>query len=309
MYCSLCNFFQNTVSHTKTDVNEQVTAWGETDCEDHHGVPLKESESSSSLLRFLLLTQRDQKNVKQQEYVCEVCNKAFLWCSSFYQHKLMNHCEKSNQNGVCNDNSKPVVTADVGISLAENAPVGQVNAKKRYVCDVCNREFRWHSSFRRHKLIHNRQPNKQYNVCNDNTTDQRKRKKRYVCDVCNKVIRSQRAFCRHKIMHHQQMKSQDDIRNDNSRSVVTTGTEVLAQESSMVSEEKTNICAFIQSGTLAKQKLVHSDVEKYKCEACDEAFSEWSLLASHKLVCSDILCNECGESFANMNDLLGHEVS
>lgn len=306
---------KNILLPTETGVNEQTTACKETHYEDHHE---SESESSSSLLRFLLLTHRDQTdNIKKTEYVCEVCNKAFEWCSSFYQHKLMNHCQTNNQDDMCNDNSKAVDTADIEVSLEHGSstvpevrPITQVNVKRRLACDVCNKEFRWHSSLRRHKLTHYRHLNDQHDVCNGNTTDQKKVKKRFVCDICNKVIRSQRAFCRHKIMHHRQMNNQNDAGNDNTQSAVTTETGILTQESSStVSENRSSVCAFIQSGTLSKEKLVNSGVEGYKCKVCDETFSDCNLLTTHKLVCSDIThCNECEESFANDSDLLEHDV-
>ncbi|KAI8423494.1 hypothetical protein MSG28_012608 [Choristoneura fumiferana] len=151
-----------------------------------------------------------------------------------------------------------------------------------YTCNICTKQFKYKSSWRRHTLIHTG-------------------KNLYTCNVCNKQMCDKIALIKHLRVHTGEKPYACD----------------LCKQGEVHTHEKKYTCEmcnkqYTKSSTLARHKITHSAEKPYTCEICERQFTQKSNLMRHVQNHTNRRpygCTMCEKKFTQISSLKHHELT
>ncbi|XP_052090147.1 zinc finger protein 724-like isoform X1 [Mytilus californianus] len=162
------------------------------------------------------------------------------------------------------------------------------NGKKRYACDICNKEFSKLSNVQRHKKVHEKNKSFSCVTCNSGFTELGKLQK-----------------------HIQQHKDDDSLEKGSTKNI----TEESEMPNDKLTRQKSYSCSicrknFKNSTSLRIHENRHKGIKPYKCGECDKSFSSSGNLSAHKKIHSSdkaYMCTVCGKQYNQHSEFLIHE--
>ncbi|KAI4455324.1 finger putative transcription factor family-related [Holotrichia oblita] len=296
--------FNNEASHDHKDVNNKNLG----DLEK----PLKtevlkirkvrnESVRTSKLRRYL----------KVQKYMCDVCNKIFLYRSNYERHKLVH-----------------------------------INGRKRFTCEICMKSFKNRYDLGQHEKIHSNETDN-CTICAKPVRNIKKHMAtthfaKHVCDVCGLKCASNGSLVEHMRTHTGDRPFKCEMCGKGFAQKGTLNVHIKSRHTG----EKVHVCetcgkAFTTSAELRKHGLVHvtefektfiCDVEgcgkafrtkqgrrdhmkrhnpdkKHKCTICQKAFFDGQGLKRHIIIHTGekpFECATCHKTFNRKSNLQIH---
>nr|CAD7602677.1 unnamed protein product [Timema genevievae] len=162
--------------------------------------------------------------------------------------------------------------------------------QRKYMCNVCNKDFKEKGSLNKHLLVHSKQ-------------------RKYKCEVCNKIFKWTSHLKRHLLIHSEQRNYKCDVCNKSFKLKGSLNSHLLGHSEQR--NYKCNVCdkSFKRKNTLNSHLLIHSEQRKYKCDICYKSFNVKSILNFHLLGHSEqrnYKCDVCNKSFKRTSDLNSH---
>nr|CAD7605586.1 unnamed protein product [Timema genevievae] len=125
----------------------------------------------------------------------------------------------------------------------------------KYMCNVCNKDFKEMGRLNKHLLVHSKQ-------------------RKYKCDVCDNSFKINSNLNRHLLIHSEQRKCKCDV-CDNSFKIKSNLNRHLLIHSGL-RKYKCDVCdnSFKIKSNLNRHLLIHSEQRKCKCDVCDKIFKD-----------------------------------
>ncbi|XP_045125063.1 uncharacterized protein LOC123512655 isoform X2 [Portunus trituberculatus] len=222
-------------------------------------------------------------------YTCNICNKQFRHEESLRVHKSV-HKEGGSGN-VCNVCEKDCKTPHyLQLHMSTKHEVA------KFMCEQCNRSFKWKQSYRKHMAIHH----------GDGYL-------KFKCNFCPRYFMTTSELRLHQVVHSTEKKHLCDICGKAFKHEYTRD----KHTKTVHREDREHMCP--QCGTLFKAKAyldqhlahVHTTKERVVCKYCGNDFKTDANLRSHikvvhKQRSPKYSCKTCHKMFLAPKDLLRH---
>jgi len=209
-------------------------------------------------------------------FKCQFCPKTFLKCSAYLLHERTHTREKPFRCHFCN--KWYPISSNLNIHLDFDDP---------FICKICEKSFSKMSSYLSHKrthvfekrLISKRLNNSFYQSSTSRThlgQRQHTGKKMFKCKVCNKSFIQLSTLNAHSKIHTKRYFNKFNIHSN----VLT------------------------KSSYLNKHKTILENDKCFKCDLCQEIFSDWNIFTTHR--CTSYKCRLCNKLLCNSVSLNRH---
>ena len=247
---------------------------------------------------------------------CGSCKKEFSSEKLYRSHYLEQHVIMLKQFEWCRD-------CKAWFKINENRTHRKQTHSKKYVCDVCGKDFKSVRQLTRHGLVHSA-PTKPCHVCGKKFKRNEQLEKhvlyvhetvdrKHYCSHCGKCYKTPSVLKLHIDNYHGwPVEYACEVCGKCFRTAATRNTHMLTH-----SDDRPYKCSkcskcFKTSTALSNHMLSHSDERKYKCDLCDWSFKTKSRLTYHMRSHSDVRafqCTVCERSFKSRPALRDHIFS
>lgn len=274
--------------------------------------PLEIEQTPSSFMIIITVTsnvQNNNENSKQatetvkEEYKCEYCSKIFLRKNQLKKHVLIHTGEKSYKCDVC---SKQFGRLDV---LKTHKLTHSTD--KPYKCDVCFASFARTKYLKRHKIVHSGEKPFECKICVKRFSSAPGLKKHqvvhtgeklYKCELCPRRFTSHTSLKIHKYAHTGEKLFKCEVCEKN-----LSNSGALAIHMRRHTGEKPFACHLCPMAFVAKEPLKahvkkHTNGRILKCDVCLKNFYNPKNLKRHLTTHTKetFKCERCNEIFSNV---------
>ncbi|XP_004925945.1 zinc finger protein 431 [Bombyx mori] len=218
-------------------------------------------------------------------YTCNACGKSFTQATSLFRHRLRHESEKTYSCTICN---KLFRTKD---GLRNHALVH--TSEKKFSCPICNMSFKYKNNVHKHIKNHS-EP------------------KRFVCNYCGRSFSMKGGLKSHIDRQHSEKSGYCNVCSKH-----VPNLEVHSWKHTGQRPLKCELCSssFSQLKALTHHvNFKHKQTSKHKClvAGCEMAFPSKPMLDYHtaKVHSTDIPfpCDRCSRGFYRKNDLSRHMI-
>ncbi|XP_041952510.1 GDNF-inducible zinc finger protein 1 isoform X5 [Alosa sapidissima] len=233
-------------------------------------------------------SQKDKAGVSREKYICETCNRSFLYEKSYLKHLSKIHGEQTEVTYRCGT-CQHVFANRTNLKIHEQHVHSE---ERRYLCDACGKGFKRRKDVRRHqKQVHEGGS------------------QRHMCPTCGKALSSRTALKLHERTHtgYKPFECGECNAKFSQSSALKTHKRIHTGEKPYACDECD--ARFTQNHMLLYHKRCHTGERPFMCEICGKNFASKKYLKHHTMLHTGYKphkCEICDRSFAQMNSLHQH---
>ena len=241
---------------------------------------------------------------------CGNCKKVFRTETLFYKHYMEQHVIMLKQFEWCGD-------CNSWFKVNEGVSHRTKMHSKKYICDVCGKEFKLERLLNDHRLALHSEPTIPCRYCGMKYSTShglhRHIKSKHRCSQCGKFYKSPSSLESHVMQQHGPcLELACEVCGKCFKDSSKRRTHMATH-----SEERPFKCSkcpksFKSSAVLSSHMVSHTGERKFKCKTCGDAFRQQTHLKYHMLKHTGVRafpCDHCGKSFQRKQILETHILS